>query len=423
MSTSSESALAHSEATVLGSLVEALVETRKAIAGLQAIELRVMQAALLIAEEQSARIDDARRTEREMPLRAIAAEMAAAVRVSDRTLQRRMSDASTFVSRFPASVMALADGLISHSHLVVIAEAGLLIEDDAARADYEGRILSIAEQETAGRLRPIARILAERVCPIPLAERHAAARVTCGTRVVDLDDGLSDLITRMPSTLAHGSLDRITAMARAVRDAADPADTRTLDEVRAEVVADMLLTADPVTREDIPTGLGAIRAAVQVSVPVLTLLGASSLPASLDGSSPVDANTAREIAGHARGWERVLTHPVSGAVLAVDRYRPSKAMRRALRVRDEHCRFPGCRMPSRRCDQDHTVDHALGGQTHVGNLAHLCRRHHSLKHASAWTVIQNDDGVLVWTSPSGRTYPDVPAPMVSFVASADPPPF
>lgn len=408
---------------MLDSLVEALVQTRKAMAGLQAIELRVMQAALVLAEEQSSRLGDARQIEREMPLRAIAAEMAAAVRVSDRTLQRRLSDASTFVSRFPESVAALAEGRISHSHLQVIAEAGLLIDDDAARGEYERRVLAIAEQETPGRLRPIARILAERVCPIPLEQRHAAARTACGVRVVDLPDGLSDLITRIPSTLAHGAHDRATAMARVVKDAADPGDPRTLDEIRADVVADLLLTADPVTREDLPTGLGAIRATVQVSVPALTLLGGSSAPGSLDGRGPIDPATARTLAGHARGWERVLTHPVSGAVLAVDRYRPSKAMRRALRARDEHCRFPGCRMPAVRCDKDHTVDFALGGETRLGNLAHLCRRHHSLKHASAWTVIQRDDGVLVWTSPTGRVYPDAPAPTVSFVDSGDPPPF
>jgi hypothetical protein len=423
MSTPPQSALETSESLMLDSLVEALVQTRKAIAGLQAIELRVMQAALVLADEQAARLGDARQAEREMPLRAIAAEMATAVRVSDRTVQRQLSDASTFVSRFPEAVAALADGRISRSHLHVIAEAGGLVVDDTARHEYERRVLAIAENETAGRLRPIARILAERLTDLPLEHRHGVARATRGVRVIDLDDGMSDLVARMPSALAHGTLDRVTQIARAVLQAGELDDSRTLDEIRADVVADMLLTAEPVTRQDIPTGLGAIRATVQVSVPVLTLLGRSPAPGALDRSGPIDAETARALAGHARGWERVLTHPISGAVLAVDRYRPSKAMRRALRARDEHCRFPGCRMPARRCDQDHTIDHSVGGPTHVGNLAHLCRRHHSLKHASAWTVIQHEDGLLVWTSPTGRAYPDVPAPMVSFAASGDPPPF
>jgi hypothetical protein len=124
MSTPPQSALETSESLMLDSLVEALVQTRKAIAGLQAIELRVMQAALVLADEQAARLGDARQAEREMPLRAIAAEMATAVRVSDRTVQRQLSDASTFVSRFPEAVAALADGRISRSHLHVIAEAG-----------------------------------------------------------------------------------------------------------------------------------------------------------------------------------------------------------------------------------------------------------------------------------------------------------
>ena len=40
-----------------------------------------------------------------------------------------------------------------------------------------------------------------------------------------------------------------------------------------------------------------------------------------------------------------MTSPVTGAVLAVDRYRPGAALDRFLAARDEHCRFPGCRRP------------------------------------------------------------------------------
>lgn len=118
-----------------------------------------------------------------------------------------------------------------------------------------------------------------------------------------------------------------------------------------------------------------------------------------------------------------MTHPVTGAVLAVDRYRPGADLLRALRARDEHCRFPGCRQPLRRCDVDHTHDAALGGLTEIHNLAHLCRRHHTLKHATDWQVEQVGGGSLEWTSPTGLVYIDVPTPTLRFTPSGDPPPF
>ncbi|KZE90636.1 hypothetical protein AVP41_00155 [Microbacterium sp. TNHR37B] len=150
----------------------------------------------------------------------------------------------------------------------------------------------------------------------------------------------------------------------------------------------------------------------------------------LAGRSPIDTDTALRLAGTAPGWDRVLTHPISGGVLAVDRYRPSEHLRRVLSVRDEHCRFPGCRVPVRRCDIDHTVAREHDGPTDVTNLAHLCRRHHTLKHHSAWRVTQTPGGVLHWTSPLGRDYPDAPARTLVFTTDGDtsgtapdPPPF
>ncbi len=110
-------------------------------------------------------------------------------------------------------------------------------------------------------------------------------------------------------------------------------------------------------------------------------------------------------------------------VLAVDRYRPAEQQRRYLEARDRHCRFPGCRVPVRRCDLDHTHDAADGGPTEVGNLAHLCKRHHTLKHETAWTVRQTRDGTLEWTSPTGRRHRDEPSPRVTFTPDGDPPPF
>src|SRR5690606_20508572 len=125
---------------------------------------------------------------------------------------------------------------------------------------------------------------------------------------------------------------------------------------------------------------------------------------------PIDAVTARMLAGAASGWNRVLTHPITGGLLAVDRYRPGAHLKRHLRVRDQRCRFPGCGMPARRDDLDHTLDAAFGGPTADDNLAALCRRHHVLKHQTPWHVNQLGDGLLEWTSPTGHAYIDEPPP-------------
>lgn len=170
-----------------------------------------------------------------------------------------------------------------------------------------------------------------------------------------------------------------------------------------------------------PWALGAIRAQVQVIVPALTLLDADDGPADLVGRTPVDADTARALAANAPTLTRILTDPVDGTVIAVDRYRTAQSQRRFLRARDQHCRFPGCRRAAIRCEIDHTVDHAQGGPTALWNLAHLCQRHHSMKQFTSWRVRQHPGGILEWTSPTGQVYrEDAPVPLVAF--TVDPPP-
>jgi hypothetical protein len=83
--------------------------------------------------------------------------------------------------------------------------------------------------------------------------------------------------------------------------------------------------------------------------------------------------------------------------------------RQWILYRDKTCRFPGCSMPGKWCDIDHSVDWALGGETKVTNLLTLCRKHHALKHHSGWNYTQDDDAVADWVSPSGRKHPTNPA--------------
>lgn len=418
-------------------LVDAFEDGRRQRATADAAEIRVLaDAAAAVARPAHASPDRARRAE--LDRRALVADLATSSRVSEWTVSRLLSEASDLCARFEPGVESLARGEITRQHLAVIHDAGHAITDDAARAEFLQLALDRAATLTAGRLAPVLKVVAERFLERTIDERHQAAAAGRRIEVFDLPDDMAALTAILPATLAHGIEDRLTQQARSViaargtdgtdgdrdrhrdvdRDVEDAddceADERTMDQLRVDIFTDTLLTAGP-TECVAGTGLEAIRATVQVTVPVLAMTGASNEPALLSGYGPIDPGTARILAAGATGWERVMTSPVTGSVLAVDRYRPGPALNRFLAARDEHCRFPGCRRPVRRCDIDHTIAASEGGPTHHANLAHLCRGHHTLKGVTAWSVEQVSPGVLVWTSPTGRKHTDRPEPTVRFI--------
>lgn len=411
------------------------------VASLEAAEstLSSMQAARdgMLAMAGRLAVDIARSADHpdhgDMAIRTVAAEIGAAQHVSDRTIERKMAEASWLVERFPAVWEAQGEGRIRAAHSRVIVEAGAHLDDAADRAAYAAEAVATAETESPNRLRRIVRRLAERFQERSLTERHRDARELRRVWVKDLDDGMAELGAQGPAALVRGMFDRLSQMAhavqeenaRAVKDAGADAgaaglstDDRTVDQLRADLLADLVLTGTPAGHDTEGGLLGEIRARIEVTVPVLTLMdddAPTSPPAELDGTIPIDVTTARTLAGSATGWDRVLTHPISGELLAVDRYRPSEQLRRHLRVRDQRCRFPGCGIAARKCDLDHNRAASTGGATAHGNLSAFCRRHHMLKHHSPWHVEQRPGGVLAWTSPTGRSYIDRPPPQHTVV--------
>lgn len=193
-------------------------------------------------------------------------------------------------------------------------------------------------------------------------------------------------------------------------------DTRSMDQLRADIFADLLLTTDPSTAR--ATAAESIRARISVTIAASTLTGEDDRLSELDGHGPLLSDLGRILAGYAPSWDRVFLDP-RGMAVRTDNYVPTAEMKRYLRVRDQHCRFPGCRAPVQRCQIDHNHDHALGGATAIENLSLLCTAHHPLKHpdvrtADRWTARQRSDGVIVWTSPIGRSYADEPPLRVMF---------
>lgn len=373
----------------------------------------------------------------EMALREVASEIAAAESVSDRSMQTQIGRAMTLVDDYPGTLSAWEEGTITRAHVQAILEVGTPLPTEV-RADFDALAVATAAGLSPGRLRSRLAVLAEKLYPTTIAERHQRGRETRCVRIVTGQDGMSDLVATLPTVLAVGIYDRLTHQSRAVVDArGDTAvaatDERTTAQLRADILADLLLTAAPEadpTRDDDGRGtLGAIRARVQVVVPALTMLDPqreNAEPAELIGHGPIDADTARTLAESTSvPGDRVVTHPVTGAVLHTDTYHRTTAIDRFLRARDRHCRWPGCTVPAIRSEVDHTLDYALGGSTHVDNLSHLCQRHHTQKQFTRWTVRQRAEGILEWTSPTGRVYCDEPlpyAPAVRFLPDDPSPP-
>ncbi len=156
-----------------------------------------------------------------------------------------------------------------------------------------------------------------------------------------------------------------------------------------------------------------VQAKVFVTVPVMTLLGGDA-PGELEGYGPIDPETARQLAGHAPSFTRILTHPFTGARLGADAttYRVPQDLKDAVRVRDGTCRHPGCNRLAVFCELDHTTPWSQGGKTSYGNLAALCKRHHMFKTDGYWHYQQPEPGTIIAISPAGETY----------LTTADPPP-
>ena len=76
-------------------------------------------------------------------------------------------------------------------------------------------------------------------------------------------------------------------------------------------------------------------------------------------------------------------------------------MRRALRARDENCRFPGC--THRHFIDGHHIKHwADGGETGLDNLVLLCRHHHRLVHEGGFACEKSATGQLLFKDERGE---------------------
>ncbi|TQO22381.1 HNH endonuclease signature motif containing protein [Paramicrobacterium agarici] len=429
---------AGASANALSMMVDGIAEQQEMIASMQArVAVLMCEAVRFALRNDRVFVPDdtsSSASRQEWTRRALIAEFAVAFRLSERKIASMMETSEALVTELPETLSALQDGSISlqHAEIMVAQAAGL---DREHVRQFESTAIATALSTTPPQFKTAAVSIRERLNPDSAAERKREAVKDRHIHVTSCPNGMGylDLYGPIEDILSIEAVARNTA--RSLKAAGDG---RTLSQIATDAVLDAVKTGFTVDlpapaeetsdsaaggdagddagdkgvttagsgAEGVQARRGRLRPTVHVTVPVMTLLGRSAEPGTLDGYGPIDADTARRLATAAPSFTRLLTHPETGAVLSVgrDRYTVPADLRKAVEIRDETCGFPGCNRPASSCDLDHRLDWQFGGETDFDNLAALCPSHHPVKHETTWSVERTGDGKLVWTSPLGRHY-------------------
>lgn len=285
-----------------------------------------------------------------------------------------------------------------------VQQLGGLAERHWAGYDVEAARLVTAST----RLKRDLRIARERLQDDTAPQRARAAALRRAVLLEEHEDGQASLVLTGPAPQLV-ALDQALTRSAVLLHGSD-GEGRTVGQLRFDIAAD-LLTAG-ITQAATPGAVLPERRPVDVqlvlTIPALAWVGRTAEQAQLAGYGPIDLDTARELAGAATSMVRVLTDPVTGVRTTMDRkvYAPPADLRRWIGIRDQRCRFPGCRRPAHLCDLDHAREWHEGGVTDDTNLITACRIHHTEKTADLWQEELLVNGSVPWTNPWGQTFTD-----------------
>ena len=346
---------------------------------------------------------------------AVAAELAAALRISQTLAANRLRYARAMSERLPAVAEVFKAGDIDSRTFQTIVYRTDLITDRDVLAAVDAQLAAQVPRwpsMTQGRLAALIDKVVGKADADAVRrrkERHAEREVW----FADLDGGMSHIEGSLLSPDAHALDKRLTALASTVCEH----DPRNREQRRADALGALAASADRLAcrcgRAD--CGAGKRPAATPVVIHVIaesaTITGPGSMPASEVGADGlIPPELVAELATSAKLV--ALVHPADAA--PEPGYAPSKRLADFVRCRDLTCRWPGCDRPATDCDLDHTIPYARGGPTHASNLKCYCRIHHLVKTFWGWRDRQLPDGTVILESPSGQTYVTTPGSALLF---------
>ncbi|MBE1576378.1 hypothetical protein H4W30_003425 [Amycolatopsis roodepoortensis] len=350
--------------------------------------------------------------------RSVTQEVAFALSVTDNHAGALVATADAVITRLPRTLSLMDQGRLSGFGAMKVATATAWLSDDDARA-VDALLEDRIADKNPEQIRKAANHAANTIDPDGAGKRAQQHREGRRLTLRHGETGVASIeVEDAPVEKAAAAYQRIDRAARALNTKDE---SRTLDQLRADVALDLLLGGQGGTSE---------RTEVFLYMDLFTYLGLNNDPAELAGHGTVPAALARHIAtGPDAVLRRIITDPLSGQVLDLgrDRYRPSAGLGEFVRVRDRECRRPGCHRPAQACDIDHSLPWQHGGHTNADELIDLCRRDHRLKDEPGWTYQLASDGTLTITTPTGQSHtstsPPLHQPRPPVPGSDEPPPF
>ena len=174
-----------------------------------------------------------------------------------------------------------------------------------------------------------------------------------------------------------------------------PSDTRTQAQRRADA---LVLLCERAQGGDLPESrpIGGVETVISHDLLARRpLLDLDALQCEIEGFGPIPRITAERLVCDCAIARLVVD--AKGEILDLGRRTRTipRRLRRAVRLRDQHCQFPGCRAPAAWCDVHHLVHWLLGGETNLDNCALLCRRHHVAVHEGGWKLVRGPNGLTL----------------------------
>jgi hypothetical protein len=298
------------------------------------------------------------------------------------------------IQNLPETAEAMASGEIGFSHVALIArEAEALAISGSNNQFDETPLLNKARDYTVSRFQNFCHHQRHALDPSAYAADQARLVEARSLSLKTGDGGM--LWIRGVLDPEGGNVLRTALEPLAHRNG--KGDDRTHDRRLADAMVEM--ASRTLDSGSLPIRAGQ-RPHLQVTTTLETLLQHCGAPAAdIEFSLPISSAAVERLACDSN-ITRILLDSAS-RVIDVGRSKRviQPAQRRALRVRDETCRWPGCDRPASYTSGHHLVHWIKGGPTDLPNLVLLCHRHHWMVHEGKWQLVRTDDGQLLAVPP------------------------